>query len=88
MSVDLKQRVFTCLHVLEEGAPILQALRDEDGELQLLCGEDHTEGDARTLQLGAMILDHPSVVDIMELEQTELAYRPSAHDPWKVISRP
>jgi hypothetical protein len=84
---DLKQRVFTCRHVLEEGAPILQALRDDDGDLQLLCGDEHVAGDERALPLGEMILEHPSVVDIMELEQTDLAYRPSAHDPWKIVAR-
>jgi len=85
---DLKQRVFTCRHVLEEALPILQAHRDADGDLQLLCGApNHDESDARAMPLGAMIMDHPSVVDIMELEQDELAQRPTATDPWKIVVR-
>lgn len=82
---DLHQRVFTCRHVVDEGAPILQAHRDSDGDLQLLCGaSEHAEGDARAMPLGAMILDHPSVVDIMELDAGQLAVRPTPSDPWKV----
>lgn len=85
MSVDLHQRVFTCRHVTDDGAPILQAHRDDDGDLQLLCGaEHHTEGDARAMPLGAMILDHPSVVDIVGLDRGQLALRPTPSDPWKV----
>jgi len=82
---DLHRRVFTCRHVLEEAAPILQAHRDDDGDLQLLCGAaEHDADDARALPLGAMIMDHPSVVDIMELEQGQLAARAAATEPWKV----
>jgi hypothetical protein len=85
VSVDLHQRVFTCRHVTDEGAPILQAHRDDDGDLQLLCGaEQHGEGDARAMQLGALILDHPSVVDIMELDAGQLAIRATPNDPWKI----
>ena len=82
---DLHERVFTCRHVVDEGAPILQAHRDADGDLQLLCGADaHAEGDARAMQLGEMILDHPSVVDIMQLDRGQLAARASVDAPWKV----
>ena len=84
---DLHRRVFACRHVLDDGAAILEAQRNIDGDLQLLCGESHTESELRALQLGDMIIEHPSVVDIMELEQTERAQRPTAADPWKVTDR-
>jgi hypothetical protein len=81
---DLHRRVFTCRHVLEDAAPILQAQRDDDGDLQLLCGaSEHSEEDARAM-LGAMIMDHPSLVDVMELDRGQIALRADATEPWKV----
>jgi hypothetical protein len=34
-----------------------------------------------------VILAHPSVVDIMELERGEIARRLSVSDAWKVVAR-
>lgn len=33
--------VFTCLHVIEEGQPILHVSHDAEGDWQFLCGLDH-----------------------------------------------
>ncbi len=86
--VDLKQPVFTCRHVLDEGAPILQALRDEQGDLQLLCGEEaHADGEGRVMRLGDAIMEHPSIVDVMDLEARQLAYRVDRDEPWKIVAR-
>jgi hypothetical protein len=85
---DLHRRVFACRHVLDEGASVLDAHRNDAGELQLLCGAAaHGDDELRALQLGEMIIEHPSVVDIMELEQSERAQRPTAADPWKIVDR-
>lgn len=42
---------FTCCHVLNQNKPILYISHDDDGYWQFLCGQNHTEDDARVVSL-------------------------------------
>lgn len=54
--------VFTCVHVLENGADICYVTHDEDdGAWQFLCGKSHDESDARVVSLKNIVELDPSV---------------------------
>ena len=86
--LDLHTKVFTCRHVVDEGAPIVYAVRDDDGDLQVLCGAAaHADADVRSMPLGEMLLEHPSIADIARLETEQAAARVAPDEPWKVLDR-
>ena len=60
--------VFTCRHVLDENKPILYVSHDEDdGMWQFLCGEMHTEEDARIVALQTIYELDESLAALTEL---------------------
>ncbi|SFC83474.1 hypothetical protein [Ruminococcus albus] len=58
----------TCRHVLEERSPIVYISHDEDGCWQFLCGEEHTEDDARVVSLAEILDIDSSVADFADLD--------------------
>ena len=65
----------TCSHVLEEHRPIVYIYHDEDGCWQFLCGEEHTEEDARVVSLAEILDIDSSVADFADLDFGEYTER-------------
>lgn len=64
-----------CRHVLEERSPIVYIFHDEDGCWQFLCGEEHTEYDARVVSLAEILDIDSSVADFADLGYGKYAER-------------
>jgi len=73
---------FSCRHVVTEGHPILRVIHDHDGDWQFLCGQEHTEADAKIISLqNATELD-TSVNELFEMSKGVVALRASKDDDW------
>ena len=79
------QAVFTCLHIIEENKPILYVKRDNEGDWQFLCGENHTTEDARVIALQEIINIDPSVSKVLNLKCGQTAVRESKESVWKLL---
>ncbi|MBQ6797474.1 MAG: hypothetical protein IJP10_05600 [Clostridia bacterium] len=75
---------FTCRHILEENKPILYVSHDEDGFWQFLCGESHTEEDARIVSLASILSIDETMSDLADLKYGEYAEAESAASDWIV----
>ena len=77
--------VFTCCHVLEQGAEIRYVCHDEeDGAWQFLCGGDHDEEDARIVGLGEIWARDETVGVLADLPLGWCAERESRGAQWQV----
>ena len=79
------QAVFTCVHITEEGKPILHVKHDDDGDWQFLCGGSHLAEDARIIALQEMINIDPSVNKVSNLRCGQTAVRESEESEWKLL---
>ena len=79
------QAVFTCLHIIEENKPILYVKRDNEGDWQFLCGDNHTTEDARVIALQEIINIDPSVSKVSNLKCGQIAVRESKENEWKLL---
>lgn len=75
---------FTCRHVLEENRPIRYVSHDEDGYWQFLCGENHTEEDARVVSLVSVWEMDESVGELAGLDYGESAEAVDPTDGWVI----
>ncbi len=75
---------FVCCHVLDQHAPILVAVRDDDEDWQFLCGADHAEADARLVGFGHVLERDPSIRALSELRCGHRAERPNAETGWTI----
>ncbi len=76
--------VFTCVHVLENGADICYVTHDEDdGAWQFLCKETHDAEDARIVALKAVFEMDPTIGALAGMPEGCGAVRESKEHPWK-----
>ena len=75
---------FTSRHVLEENRPIRYVSHDEDGYWQFLCGENHTEEDARVVSLVSVWEMDESVGELAGLDYGESAEAVDPTDGWVI----
>lgn len=76
--------VFTCVHVLEDGADICYVTHDEDdGSWQFLCGQSHDESDARVVSLKNIVELDPSVGALSGMPEGCGAVRGGKASQWK-----
>lgn len=73
---------FVCTHVLNAERPILHVTHDEDGYWQFLCGETHTEKDAKVISLfEAYELDN-TVGELSDMDYGHSADRKNSSSKW------
>ena len=77
--------VITCCHIIENGADILYVSHDaEDGMWQFLCGETHTQDQARIVSLNEIFtLDH-TVSELANMPCGYISERKSKDAKWKI----
>ena len=73
---------FTCCHILNENKPVLYVSHDEDGSWQFLCGEKHSQEDARIVSLSEIITLDKDVVELSDLKCGE--YAEAKNNKWIV----
>lgn len=73
----------SCKHIFHEGADILRATHDEDGDWQFLCGGEHSESDAMVVGMGEVAKQDPSVNALCEMPTGVGAFRDAADAEWK-----
>ena len=75
-------RTFTCRHVLEEKAPILAVFKEIDGDVQLLCGQEHETSDGCVIHLDHLLDGDKSLLELGDLPVDWMATREEAKGPW------
>ncbi len=73
---------FTCCHVLEDNKPILYVSHDEDGCWQFLCGQAHTEEEARVVSLEEIVTLDKAMGKLAKLKCGEYAERDTNTSKW------
>ena len=73
---------FTCVHVLEQGKPILHVSHDEDGYWQFLCGERHSGDEGRIVALAEAYELDPSVGTLAPMGCGHSADRTDVNGGW------
>ncbi len=77
--------VITCVHILENAAPILHVSHDEeDGMWQFLCGKRHTSAEARIAALKEVFDRDHSVGALKDLPCGCSAERKSPQAAWMI----
>lgn len=73
-----------CSHVASGEREILLALREDDGVLQLFCGEwDHDDADAARIACAHCLVERdPSLQEVVAMEPGMVAERGSAKHGW------
>lgn len=82
-----EQLVLTCVHVLEQGMPVLWAARERDPDRgedwSIHCGGGgHTDDEVRLVHLAHLVRAAPGLRELQELGPDEEALRRSVDDPW------
>ena len=75
---------FTCCHVLDNNKPILYISRDEDGCWQFLCGQNHSQGDARVVSLSEIMSIDKTILKLADLQCGEYAQYKEDYRKWIV----
>jgi len=75
---------FTCCHVLEENKPIRYISHDEDGCWQFLCGQNHTQEEARVVSLAEIVGIDKEVNKLAYLKYGEYAEKDWGTERWIV----
>lgn len=86
----MDRMVFTCCHVLREGAEVRHVSID-DGDIQVLCiGGDHGPAtNAAVVHLQHLVDRDASILAALEgLAEGQVAYRRSCAQPWVVARLP
>lgn len=73
---------FICDHVMNKQRPILYGSHDEDGYWQFLCGDRHTEEQAKIVSLKYVYDLDPSIGALADLPYGKSAYRNSIDENW------
>src|SRR5688572_28215953 len=73
---------FSCAHVLTEREPILTVTHDHDGSWQFLCGQEHSEADAKIISLKQATDIDPSVNGLYAMPTGVGADRASKDAEW------
>ena len=80
---DESTACFVCDHVLSKKRPILYVSHDSEGDWQFLCGQSHTEANAKIISLKQVTLIDPTINDLFEMPLKVGAERKSVKDKWK-----
>lgn len=83
-ALENNRAVYICRHIIEDNEPILYIKHDNDGDFQFLCGKDHTDEVPMIVSLGEALEIDPTVREVLDLEQGEVAVRNSKNDEWKL----
>ena len=77
--------VFLCPHVFRKERPILEVIRDPDGDWQFFCGGEHDFEKERphTVGIGHLIEDDPSIQDLAAMEKGTYAERDAIGLKWR-----
>lgn len=73
---------FVCCHVLDKKRPILRVTHDEDGYWQFLCGDTHTEEQARIIPLMEAYNLDKRVGQVANMECGQSAERVDINSDW------
>lgn len=73
---------FTCCHILDDHKPILYVSHDEDGSWQFLCGQTHTEEEARIVSLKEITAIDKTVGNLAILNCGESVEKDSNAGKW------
>ncbi|MFG0283894.1 MAG: hypothetical protein ACF8R7_05685 [Phycisphaerales bacterium JB039] len=76
--------VIALKRIMQQGAPVLCALRDEEGDWQFLDGDECTEDDAAIVTLGDIVAHDPTLRELAALPPGFAAVRETADGPWFV----
>ena len=76
--------VFTCVHVLDRGRPILHVTHDEDGDWQFLCGAQHSVEEGRIIALEEAYNLDPSVGALAQMGYGHSADRTDENSAWVI----
>ncbi len=80
-----KTASITCVHILEENAPILYVSHDkEDGMWQFLCGKQHDISEARMISLREAYALDDTLPPCKKLPKGYCAQRASKAAPWVI----
>ena len=85
---DPNTACFSCVHVLEEGKPILSVTHDHDGGWQFLCGQEHDEEEAKIISLKQATEIEPSVNGLYAMPTGVGAERASTGADWTPYKLP
>jgi hypothetical protein len=84
--VDYHLASYTCAHVTSGERPVLYVCRDEEGDWQLLCGEDDGDHEDSTLVrvvgIGHLIDADETLREILDLEPLQQAERETSGGVW------
>ena len=73
---------FICTCVAEKEKPILYVTHDNDGYWQFLCGDNHTEKQAKIVSLMYAFKLDQSIKEVSDLDYGQSAYRKTESDKW------
>lgn len=86
MALTPDAAVFACRRVLQ-GAPILHAAADEEGQVSFLCGDDHSDGrtdPGSLVRFDTLLPRDPSLRELGDLKPYEEAQRKTDTHPWTI----
>lgn len=76
--------VFTCIHVLEEGAPVTTVCHHfDDNAWEFLCDCPHTDEDALVISIGELCQHDPTLALLCDLPVGGAAVRKSKAHAWE-----
>jgi hypothetical protein len=75
--------VLACDHVLEQAAPILLVVRDEDDCWQFLCGGEHEDDQCHDIRVGRLVGIDASLTALAGLAAGQYAERASSDQGWQ-----
>jgi hypothetical protein len=80
--LERERAAFVCHHVFEGSRPIRLVVH-EDGDWQVLCGEQHETGDRpRVVGLNHLLERDPGIAEVLDLKQDWEAERHAVGGPW------
>lgn len=77
--------VFTSRHILEEGAPVLYVVHDEEGDWQFLGSEDVVDEDVRIISMKQMLEHDPSLHKLANMPRGMEAIRNNRNENFTKI---
>lgn len=73
---------FTCVHVINKEKNILYVIHDEDVFWQFLCGDNHSDEEARIVSLEEIYKIDKSIERLVNLDYGQSAYRKDKTSDW------
>jgi hypothetical protein len=78
--------VYACPHVFDGSRPVLESVRDFDGDWQFLCGIEGCvqKGGPHHIGVGHLVQTDPSIDELTVLEPGMYASRSEKHLAWDI----